>query len=222
MVRRQPRSTLCPYTTLFRSNMSTTGTRRKGSVYNLVCGGYKLYGSKECTNHFIDYDTFYDVVLEELKNQLGLTAEQKQTLLFELENEAFETQREKEEEMYSSGLESRIKELDHTIQRLYEDNVSGKITDERFAKLSKTYETEYNDTKAKLKLIEERKSAAIAIKDDYHRFFQLLQEITEVTKLTPELLHKFIDRIEVCQGVYEGTHKKQSIKIFYKFIGNID
>ena len=41
-------------------NMSTTGSRKKGSAYNLVCGGYKLFGSGKCTNHFIDYDVLYE------------------------------------------------------------------------------------------------------------------------------------------------------------------
>jgi hypothetical protein len=61
-------------------NMSTTGTRRKGSAANLVCGGYKLYGAKECNNHFIDYEFLYESVASELQKLLNLTEQEKAEL----------------------------------------------------------------------------------------------------------------------------------------------
>jgi hypothetical protein len=67
-------------------NMSTTGTRKKGSAANLVCGGYKLYGAKECNNHFIDYEFLYESVASELQELLNLT-EQEKAELYEKPNQ---------------------------------------------------------------------------------------------------------------------------------------
>lgn len=202
-------------------NMSTTGTSRRGGVYNLVCGGYKLYGKKECTNHFINYETLYNIVLTELKKQLRLTVEQQQTIAEELQNEIHEVCQKKDKNNYSANIERRIKEIDHAVQKLYEDNLTGKITDERFAMLSSAYESEYRDAKSKLELIKKHKSETGIVRKNEKILFVIINDIIGLSKLTPEIVSKFIERIEVGQGVYEGAQLKQSIKIIYKFIDYI-
>ena len=62
-------------------NMSTTGTRKKGSPANLTCGGYKLYGAEECSNHFIDYNVLYEIVQASLREQLAISREERAAIL---------------------------------------------------------------------------------------------------------------------------------------------
>lgn len=206
-------------------NMSSTGTRKQGAIYNLVCGGYKLYGGKECSNHFIDYETLYDVVLKELQRQICLLDEDKQELLESLKQEQQEDHVMAEAKKTLSTLGSRTRELDKIIQRLYEDNVNGKINDERFSRMLETYETEQRDITAKVDMLSKIQEPE-PVKAAYQKFFFLLKDVTEISELTPDILHKFIDHIEVGQGYFENGgrsgHKRQTVRIFYRFIGNVD
>lgn len=208
-------------------NMSTTGTRKKGAIANLSCGGYKLYGSKECTNHFIDYETLYNIVLEELKKHICLTEEEKKSILKELQDNFNE---EKGIDNFSKLIEeykTNINNIDIIIRHLYEDNVTGKISDTRFTNLLDAYESSQVEYKNKIKDLEiKEKSKENSKKESYKKFFELIDEFDDISELTSELLYKVIDHIEICQGHYEKTEngkiKKQSIKIHYRFIGDIN
>ncbi|WP_442985538.1 recombinase family protein [Sedimentibacter sp. MB31-C6] len=210
-------------------NMSTAGTRKKGAVANLVCGGYKLYGSKECSNHFIDYETLYDIVLNELKKHICLTENEKKSILKELqdENDLSKDSNLKKNIKMLEEYRLRIKEIDSIIQRLYEDNVTGKISDSRFSNLLNSYEQQQHNILNKIEELENiERLKEDSQKEAYAKFFELIQDYTEIKELTPELLYKVIDYIEIGQGHYEKTDKgkvkKQSIKIYYRFIGNIE
>lgn len=208
-------------------NMSTTGTRKKGAIANLVCGGYKLYGSKECTNHFIDYETLYNIVLEELRKHICLTDEEKKSILKELQDNLNE---EKGIENCSKLIEeykASITGIDNIIRHLYEDNVTGKISDTRFVNLLSTYEQQQTELKNKIQELENKEKLKEDSKEEaFKKFFDLIEELDDISELTSDLLYKVIDHIEISQGHYEKTEngkiKKQSIKIFYRFIGNIN
>lgn len=199
-------------------NMSTTGTRKKGAVANLVCGGYKLYGGKECTNHFIDYELLYDVVLKEVKKQVLLSPKEKQEILFELTQEQSNSEAEAEKKKSLALLEEKTRELDKIIQKLYEDNVNGKLNDERFSRMLSSYEAQQKEISSKMDILTQK--AVDPVKESYQNFFKLIEDISDIKELTPELLHKLIERIEISQGTFENGTKHQVVRIFYRFIGN--
>lgn len=207
-------------------NMSTAGTRKKGSVANLVCGGYKLYGSNECTNHFIGYEEIYTTILRELRKQIALTVQEKQEILDALKkNEQMEGQCDSEKNKTLKNLNRRTAELDGIIKRLYEDNVCGNLSNERFSRMLESYEKEQNNINSQIAMFS---SSELCIeRTAYENFFELIDGITDMEELTPCVLKKFIDHIEIGQGSYahdgDGGRKKkhQVIKIFYKFIGNV-
>lgn len=207
-------------------NMSTTGTRKKGSTANLVCGGYKLYGSSECTNHFMDYETLYQLVLSEIQERLKLSEKDKSEILTALKNN---TDKHVDKTLRSrqlrQSLSKRIQELDVIIQKLYEDNALGKITDERFHKLLTEYEGEQQKAKSQLISLTESSEQSNKETTAQSNFLNLLESVTNVTELTPDLLHRLIDHIEISQGKYiqtpEGKRKIQTVRIFYKFIGDV-
>lgn len=210
-----------------RRNMSTTGTRRKGSVYNLVCGGYKLYGSRECSNHFIDYDILYRIVLQEIQTLLSMTGEDKKEILAALEQTSSRDEKPAENGI-ATALRKREEELDRIIQRLYEDSFAGRLDEKRFYKMLSAFEAEQTDISARLVSLAklENPKQVPAEQEACRKFFSLLEEVTKVTELTPDLLHKLIDKIEICQGSFEkgrrGGHKHQAIRIYYKFIGQLE
>lgn len=204
-------------------NMSTTGTRKKGSVANLVCGGYKLRGKKGgCTNHFIDYETLYNLILNELRRQINITDDEKKEVIEQVRSEKKSLNNAELIKLQLNELEKRSRELDNIIKKLYEDNFSGKISDERFEKLMKDYDAEQNNINMRIKDIKERDINNKEELMNYEKYFELLQSLTDINELTPGLLIKLIDHIEISQGYYEKTQngevKHQSIKIFYKFI----
>lgn len=70
-----------------KRNMTTAPSRKKGSTYNLSCGGYKTYGADECSNHFIDYDLLYNTVLQELHFWLSLSLKARENIINDLKQE---------------------------------------------------------------------------------------------------------------------------------------
>ena len=209
-------------------NMSTTGTCKKGSVYSLVCGRYKLYGSSECSNHFIDYDLLFQSVLSEIQELLALSEKDKKQVFADVEkvkrDNSFDDSNS-EIIRFLAKLEDRSSELDNLIRRLYEDNVSGKIGDERFMKLSTAYEAEQGEVAQKIKLLKKPAAEQNDTKDSYRQFFKLLDNLANMQELTPNLVKRLIDRIEIEQGIYEktseGKKKRQTVRIFWRFIGEI-
>ena len=197
-------------------NMSITSAH---GVYRLACGAYKLRGTAGCTNHFIDYETLCRLVLEQLRKQLQLTDEQRHALLnraMELPGRADGGRTDKR----AATLKRRTAELDRVIEQLYEDNLSGKIGDERFQRLLARYEAEQKGAEAELQQIQERAEAGSPA--DQRDCSTLLAQWENPEALTPDLLYRLVDRVEISQGRYEtgpdGRRvKRQQIKIIYRF-----
>ncbi len=205
-------------------NMSSTATGKKNALAKLTCGGYKLYGKRECTNHFIDYDTLYNIILQEIKEQICLTYEEKNQMVKKIEEEAREQNNSKRlsiEEKEISNFTLRQKEIDKIVKKLYEDNASGNISDDRLERMLKEYKLE--EEQIKIKLQELLNCADKRNKTSYMNLFTLVDNITDINILTKDLLNKLIERIEIGQGVYDEYHKKhQTIRIHYKFTGNVE
>ena len=117
---------------------------------------------------------------------------------------------------------ARIDKLDNIILRLYEDNVEGKISDDRFKKLTDAYEAEQATLTARIK---ELKELISIINDEFNNiesFVKLIKRYTNIEKLDCEILRTFIDRILVYQAERVEGKKVQRIKIIYNFIGDIN
>ena len=102
------------------------------------------------------------------------------------------------------------------VQELYEDNVAGKISDERFDMMSKGYEDEQSELKVKiselLAAIEEKEQKSA----DTSQFLEIVRKYTEITELTPEIMHELIERIVVHAPDKSSGHRVQQIDIYYR------
>lgn len=212
-----------------KRHMTTANSRKKGATCNLACVGYRTYGAKECSNHFIDYDLLCDAVLGELQKWLSLSDQEKADIISELENDAMTRfQSASTEAMKSvSEMEQRSRELTTLMKRLYEDSAFGRITATTYQKLSAEYEEELLSLERSIMEINAHLKPDTTTSAAYREFFSLLEDITNVQTLTKPLLQKLIDRIEVEQGEYikdeKGRkHKHQRIRIYYRFIGCIN
>ena len=196
-------------------NMSSTGTRKKGSRANLCCGGYKLHGSQECGNHFIDYDALYKIVLAELRERLCISQDERAKIADNAYGRLCAARRGEDKE--SGSIKRRLNEIESIIARLYEDNAAGRLSDRRTGKLAAKYEKEAEAHEARMGAIQAEREAAVS----REKTGRLLDEIINMAELTPDMLFKLIDRIEIAQGHYEqtaqGRIKRQRVKIFYRF-----
>lgn len=206
-------------------NMSAVGTRRKGSPANLACGGYKLYGSKECSNHFIDYNVLYNIVLQEVRDQAKLTPMERDALYQEL---CAQLQAEIDDEGRKSELgklHAENEKLDRIIEQLYDDNLNGKISEDRFYKLLQKYEKQGQELQRKINALDipdDKEQESQKLKESFERLSRLLDRYEEIRELDADLLFELIDRIEIGQGWYEKTEqgriKHQEIRIYFRFL----
>ena len=203
-------------------NMSATGTRKKGSPASLTCGGYKLYGADECSNHFIDYNVLYEIVLTSLKEQLCISRGERAAILDNAQKHPLFIVKQQDHRKELGSIKKRLRELEKIIGKLYEDNAAGRLNNARMNKLLPKYEQEAEALENRMDAIEMEKAASVPLEQtSREKLDKLLCQFTDVTELTPKLLFKLIDHIEIGQGHYEkGAHgrvKHQTVKIFYRF-----
>lgn len=123
-----------------------------------------------------------------------------------------------------SQAEDRIGKLDGLIQRLYEDNVEGKISDERFAKLSASYEAEQRALESRVTELHQFIDSAKEDQLNVVSFIGMIRKYTDISELTAEIIRSFVERIEVLKPEkVPGTRtKKQTVVIYWNFIGAVD
>lgn len=206
------------------SNMSATGTRKKESTYNLVCGKYKLWGSKACSNHFVDYDELYALVLNALNKYLRLTEGQRHTIAESLQSRERATSSHESSDR-SREIQARLCEISAVTKGLYEDKYLGKISEDRFSAMMKTYDAEEVKLKMELKSLHDALNASNDKKAN--DFCGLLKGMTELTELDIDIVNTMIDRIVIHQGHYKtnknGVRKKQQkVEIYLKFMPGAD
>lgn len=188
---------------------------RKQFGYN--CNRYR---SKHCTNHYIHLATVTRIVLEGIQEKVEFVKAHEDELLLYAKKLAGQG-REKELRQQRGELErsrKRCKELDHLIQKLFEQNAVGLLTDERFATLSSTYEEEQKALKAKVAELEHKLTSEEADVANAMKFFQLVRKYTEVTELTVPILRDLIDTVVVHAPKGVKKSRTQRVVVNFRFI----
>lgn len=118
-----------------------------------------------------------------------------------------------------SKAKKRVKEIDNLIQKIYEDNVIGKISDERFATMSMAFEEEQQKLKSAIPEMEAYIESETDKSDSLQRFIDKVQRVTQLTELTPEIAHEFIEKIVVSKPEYRDGKRYQNLEIYYNGVG---
>ena len=165
------------------------------------------------------------IVLDDLR-RVTQFARQKENLLLRHVARQNSAQAKKEISLLQGELDKlrrREQELTALFKRLYEDTISGKLSDERFQKLSADYEKEQHELQELAAVLrgeieaEERKSANV------ERFLSVVERYTEIPELTPCILHEFVEKIVVhAASDPKGKNRTQEIDIYYKGIGALE
>ena len=116
----------------------------------------------------------------------------------------------------------RVDELDAIIQRLYEDNVSGKLSDERFKKLSDAYEQEQAALRESIPALTEQVRERDSRTVDLQHFLKQVRRYTQPEKLTPAMLRELVEKVVVYAPDKSSGHRTRRIDVYYTFIGKID
>ena len=115
--------------------------------------------------------------------------------------------------------ERRVEELDGLFQRIYEDMASGKLSEERYTKLSASYESEQHALSDKIRVWRAELEAEQAQAVNVEQFIALVKRYVEIKELTPPIVNEFIKRVNVHAPEKQNGHRTQQIDIEYNFIG---
>ena len=120
------------------------------------------------------------------------------------------------------GLLARDKELDVLFERLYEDNVAGKIDDARFAKMAKRYEQEQGENGKRIKALRLELKQSESKRMDIDGFLTTVRRYTNAAKITKRMVGELIDHIDVYQAEKQDGVTTQRVVIHYNCIGAFD
>ena len=188
------------------------------------CSNYKGNRGTCTSTHYVRVDFLEEVVLGEIRRLTkfaSLYEDEFVKAVIGHSQQAEQTDRKlKEKELRT--LLARDEELDGLFERIYEDNVSGKLSDDRFAKMSRRYEEEQKELAEKIKKIrsEIEKQSSRSMTTDM--FIGLVRKYTRARKLTPRMLNELVEKIEVFNAEKIDGVWEQRLRIHYNCVGTIE
>ena len=188
------------------------------------CSNYKGNRGTCTSTHYVRVDFLEEVVLGEIRRLTkfaSLYEDEFVKAVIGHSQQAEQTDRKlKEKELRT--LLARDEELDGLFERIYEDNVSGKLSDDRFAKMSRRYEDEQKELSEKIKKLrsEIEKQSSRSMTTDM--FIGLVRKYTRARKLTPRMLNEQIEKIEVFNAEKIDGVWEQRLRIHYNCVGTIE
>jgi len=186
-----------------------------------ICSTYRK-DRDQCTTHTIRNMILQEIVLRNLREAIAYVSKHESDFVREAaEMSAKEQDRELAGEREAlAKAEKRFAELDTIIKRLYEDNVTGKLTDERFIKLSRDYENEQDGLKSSIETMKQDVKQREKKKHSVKSFIAAAKKYTDLKSLDGAVIREFIDRIEI--SAMNRKSKERRINIVYNFIGAFD
>lgn len=198
---------------------SVTNNYKREQAY-FFCSSYRK-NSEVCSAHYIRERVVEQIVLESMQRiLLNVQAFEKEFARKQMDCYTEDKKKQlaaKRREL--SKAKKRIAEIDALIQKIYEDNASGKLSDERYATLSLSYEEEQKTLKSAVPEMQAYLETETDKTESLQKFVQKVKQITELQALTPELIHEFVDRIVVYAPRYLDGKRVQLLDIYYSGVG---
>jgi len=188
------------------------------------CSNYKGNRGTCSSTHYVRVDFLEQVILGEIRRLTKFASKYEdlfaEAVMGHSQQNIVAERQAMQKELYA--LQARDRELDTLFEKLYEDNVAGKINDERFARMSIKYEDEQKELTDKIKALRDaiEKSASQAVTADM--FISIVRKYTRAKKLTPRMLNELVHKIEVHQAEKVNGVWEQRLTIHYNCIGAID
>ena len=196
----------------------------KETIHFFSCSNYKGDRGTCPTTHYIRADSIEQVVKLELRRLASLLHDDEESfaeiLAQKTSRETAAEQRQLESELHKATV--RIEEVSRLFERLYEDNVSGKVTDEWFMQLSHKYELERMELKDRIRVLRECIGEIGTKQQGKEHFIASVRRFMDMRVLTAPLLRELIDHIDVYHIEGRGKNRRQRIVIYYRFIGHLE
>ena len=198
---------------------SVTNNYKREQAY-FFCSSYRK-NSEVCSAHYIREKVVEQIVLESMQRiLLNVQALEKEFARKQMDCYTEDKKKQLAAKHWElSKAKKRIAEIDALIQKIYEDNASGKLSDERYATLSLSYEEEQKTLKAAVPELQSFLETETDKTESLQRFIQKVKQITELKVLTPELIHEFVDKIVVYAPRYLDGKRVQLLDIYYSGVG---
>lgn len=187
----------------------------------MVCATYRKKGKDVCPSHQIRNSEIEKHLLAGIREITGYVQAHEDEFVEMITKksraEVDKSLRDGKRELEQS--QARIHKLDEIIQRLYEDNIEGKISDERFAKMSENYEAEQKTLECRVTELRSMIATQQESSVNVDLFLAKVRKYTNVRELTPEIIREFVDRIEIFKPERISGHKVQRMRIVWNCIG---
>ena len=188
-----------------------------------TCANYRS-NTGSCSAHYIRNLTLINLIFKHLQNVLTYIQQFEDAFVREeikkANEEHFEAVKKAKKDIIN--LQARCNNLDELFKRLYEDMVSGRISNERFDMLSSDYETEQKIIKAEIAKLQELIDSGEQEQYDLNQFLKNVRKYTDPETLTAEMVNDLIDKIIVHAPDKSSGHRRQKVEIYYKAIGIIN
>lgn len=201
-----------------------TSTSNK-EIHYFTCSDNKVdYRGKCPGRHYVRADALEEVVKLELRRLVEML-EIDESYFAQLLLRKNDEEREKDKKFLESELQKAIARsgtVSQLYEKLYEDNVIGKVSDEWFVELSHKYEKERMDLKAKIAYTRHQIEELKNTNSEYGKFISAIRRFMQMDNLTSPLLRELIDHIDIFETEGTGKNRTQRIVIYYRFIGYIE
>lgn len=195
------------------------------NIHYFSCSNYvKDYRGTCPTRHYIRVEGVEQVVIRELA-RLAAYLEEDEEAFVELLAKKSEKDAQMERKLLQNELQSSIarnEAVARLFEKLYEDNATGKVTDDWFMQLSHKYEMERVALKERINEIQIKLHDMDHHKQGYERFVSIIRKLLDMEVLTFPILRELIDRIEVYEAEGTGKSRTQRIAIYYRFVGYLE
>lgn len=207
----------------------TVYKEEREKYWYLSCNNMARKDSKRCEHGArIKYSDLIELIKSELNELINLSDDEIKAITNSVVKKCATDSTYESRDAQLKNISKRLVEIDRIISKLYQDNISGLIDDERMEKMLRGLTEESSRLKLQSEELNKDAKTNEETEDNYSRFFDLVKRHSKIDDLTEDIVRTFIERIEIGEkilpeGYQIATHKeipfKQYIKIKYRFIG---
>ena len=183
-----------------------------------ACVTYNRHGKNHCTQHRVEFDALYNIVFDEIKSLAKQTVDAEEVARSLAD--AYEQEREEQKELLERNIakaKSRIETLDRMTSKLYEDLLSGKISESIFGSMIEKTKSETEDLEKQIAADEKRLSTNDSESGNARKWIDLIKDYADITELDADTLNRLVKQIVVHEEITEGGDRNISMEIHYNF-----
>lgn len=190
------------------------------SRYDLGKQRYDNY----CTTHLIRTAVVNELLLEAIKSVCDYALRNEPEFMAQVCSASEDRQKKAANTIFQRKQrnEKRTEELTRLIRKLYEDNISGRLSDSLFEQMLHSFEDELDDLTKSISKDQQELDRISSEMVNAEKFLELAKKYTDFSELTPALINSFVEKILVHQAHGKGASRTQEIEIFFNFIGKIE